>query len=123
MKDTVKIMTESAFGFDTNIMGKNRELFESTAMVSEEVRQLTGFTPDKVVVLKKDNDVFIEFAGNLERLMKDAGYDVKEAIQSVMIENKQMATTPNIIVDESCVDTVNMEALIGIVGADHVLRK
>lgn len=123
MKDTVKIMAESDFGFDTNIMNQNRALFEGSEMISEDVRQLTGYTPDKVVALNDGNNVYIEYANNLERLMEDAGYDINEAIDAVMAENHTMAIDPIIILDESCIDRVDIDALASAVGADHIFRK
>lgn len=123
MKDTVKIMTESAFGFDTEISSKNKQLFESMNMISEETRQLTGFTAEKVTVLNDGNNIYIEFANNLERFMQDSGYEFKEALESVMTCNKCMSTDANIILDESCIDNVDIDAMISIVGEDHIFRK
>lgn len=123
MKDTVKVMLESEFGFDTNTYSKNKEILESTELVSEEVRQLTGFTPEKVTVLNDGNNIYIEFANNLERLMEDAKYDLQEAVDAVMIENNIAACDVNIIVDESAVDRINMEELVKVIGKEHVFRK
>ena len=123
MKDTVKVMLESDFGFGTEIYSKNREILEGMSFVSEDVRQLTGFTPEKVVVLNNDKNIYIEFAGNLERLMEDADCDLREALDMVMMCNNIAACDANIIVDESAVDRIDMEALVKIVGADHIFRK
>lgn len=123
MKDTVKVMVESDFGFDTNILQQNRGLFENAEIISEDVRQLTGYTPDKVVALDDGNNVYIEYANNLERLMEDAGYDVQEAIDAVMAESHKMAVDPYIILDESCIDRVDIDALSKVVGYDHIFRK
>ena len=112
MKDTVKVMLESEFGFDTNTYSKNKEILESVELVSEDVRQLTD-----------GNNIYIEFANNLERLMEDAKYDLQEAIDAVMIENNIAACDVNIIVDESAVDRINMEELIKVLGKEHVFRK
>lgn len=123
MKDTVKVMLESEFGFDTNTYSKNKEILEGVELVSENVRQLTGFTPEKVTVLNDGNNIYIEFADNLERLMEDAKYDLQEAVDAVMIENNIAACDVNIIVDESTVDRINMEELIKVIGKEHVFRK
>ena len=123
MKDTVKIMVESDFGFDTNTLQQNRGLFESAEMISEDVRQLTGYTPDKVVALDDGNNVYIEYANNLERLMEDAGYDIQEALDAVLAEGHKMAVDPYIILDESCIDRVDIDTLAKVVGADHIFRK
>ena len=34
MKDTVKVMLESEFGFDTNTYSKNKEILEGVELVS-----------------------------------------------------------------------------------------
>ena len=123
MRDTVKVMLESDMGFGTEIYSKNREILENMDFVSEEVRQLTGFTPEKVVVLTTNDNIYIEFANNLERLMADAGCDLREAVDMVMMCNNVAACDANIIVDESAVDRIDMEALVKVVGEDHILRK
>lgn len=123
MKDTVKVMLESDFGFGTEITSKNRQILEEMDFVSENVRQLTGFTPEKVVVLSDNDNIYIEFAGNLERLMGDQGLDLQEALEMVMMSNGLAACDANIIVDESAVERIDMEALVKIVGESHILRK
>ena len=123
MKDTVKVMLESDFGFGTEVYSKNREILEGMDLVSENVRQLTGFTPEKVIVLSDNEKIYIEFAGNLERLMKDQEVDLHEALDMVMMCNNIAACDANIIVDESAVDRIDMEALVKVVGEGHVLRK
>jgi hypothetical protein len=123
MKDTTKIMLESDFGFDTSTYSKNREILDDMNFVSEEVRQLTGYTPEKVAVLSDGNNIYIEFAGNLERLMNDGGYDLREALDMVMMHNNLGAYDANIIVDESSIDRIDIDALIKEVGTEHVFRK
>lgn len=123
MKETVRTMLESSFGFETEVISKNKEILESMNIVTENVRQMTGFTPEKVIVLNDDNNYYIEFANNLEKLMEDAGCDFQEALEMVMTENKICAYDVNIIVEESCADRIDMNALIEAVGKDHVFRK
>lgn len=123
MKDTVKVMLESEFGFGTEVYTKNKQAFMEMEIVTEKVRQLTGFTPEKVAVLNDGNNIYIEFAGNLERLMEDGGYDIEEALSMVMIENNIAALDANIILDESCVDRIDLDALVKVVGKEHIFRK
>ena len=123
MKETVRTMLVSSFGFEKEVISKNKEILESMNIVTENVRQMTGFTPEKVIVLNDDNNYYIEFANNLEKLMEDAGCDFKEALDMVMNENKICAYDVNIIVEESCVDRIDMNALIDAVGKEHVFRK
>ena len=123
MKDTVKAMLESDFGFGIDISSKNKQIFESVNLISENVRQLTGYTPEKVAVLSDGNNIYIEFAGNLERLIDDAGCDIQEALDMVMQHNNLAACDANIILDEASVERINMEALVKIVGKEHIFRK
>lgn len=123
MKDTVKLMLESDFGFDVENYSKNRQILEDTAYISEAVKQLTGYTPEKVTVLSDGNNIFIEFAGNLERLMEDSKCDFKEALNMTMEANNIAALDANIIIDESCADRINLDEMIKIVGKDHIFRK
>ena len=123
MENTVKVMLESDFGFSTSAFSKNREILEGVELVSESIRTLTGFTPERVTVLNDGNNIYIEFANNLERLMEDTGYDLQDALDAVMMENKIAACDANIILDESCVDRINLEEFIKVVGKEHVFRK
>lgn len=123
MKDTLKVMLESEVGFGTTIYSQNRQIFDEMDIVTENVRQLTGFTPEKVVALNDGNNIYIEFANNLERLMKDSGYDLREAVDSVMMCNHVANQDANIIVDESCIDRINMEEMIKVIGKEHIFRK
>ena len=123
MRDTVKVMLESELGFGTEIYSKNKEILVGIDFVSEEVRQLTGFTPEKVIVLTDSKNIYIEFANNLERLMNDGNYDLREAVDMVMMCNNVAACDANIIVDESALDRIDMEALVKVVGEEHIFRK
>lgn len=124
MRDTVNVMLESDFGFGTEVMSKNKAILEDMDFVSENVRQLTGFTPEKVIVLSdKNENIYIEFAGNLERLIDDQGVTFQEALEMVMMSNNLAACDANIIVDEASAERINMEELIKVVGEGHVLRK
>lgn len=123
MQDTVKLMLESDFGFSMEGYAKNRSILENTQYVSDEIRQLTGFTPEKVVVLSDGNNIYIEFANNLERLMEDAKVDFREAIGMVMESNRIAGNDANIIIDESCIDRIDLDSLTAIIGQDHIFRK
>ena len=123
MRDTAKIMLESEFGFSTEIYSENKQTLEDMNFVSENVRQLTGFTPEKVTVLDDGNNIYIEFANNLERLMEDGNYDFNEALSLVMMENKIANCDANIIIDESAIDRIDINAIIKVVGKEHVFRK
>lgn len=123
MQNTAKIMLESEFGFSSEIFSENRQILEDMNFISENVRQLTGYTPEKVIALSDGNNVYIEFANNLERLMEDGGYDFREALDLVMMENHAAGYDPYIILDESSIDRLDLSALIKEVGSDHILRK
>ena len=123
MHNTTKIMLESEFGFSGEIFSENKQVFEGMDFISENVRELTGFTPEKVIALNDGNNVYIEFANNLERLMSDGGFDLREALDMVMTHNKVAGVDPYIILDESAIDRIDLTELMKEVGADHVLRK
>ena len=123
MHNTTKIMLESEFGFSGEIYTENRQVLENMDFISENVRQLTGFTPEKVIALSDGNNVYIEFANNLERLMSDGGFDLREALDMVMTHNHVAGVDPYIILDESVIDKINLSELMKEVGADHILRK
>ena len=123
MQNTAKIMLESEFGFSGEIYSENRQVFDNMNFISESVRQLTGFTPEKVIVLNNGNDIYIEFANNLERLMEDGGFHLREALDMVMTQNFVGGCDPYIILDESCIDRINLTELAKEVGADHIVRK
>lgn len=123
MQNTVKIMLESEFGFPGEIYSENRQVLENMDFISENVRQLTGYTPEKVIVLNDGNNIYIEFANNLERLMEDGGFHLREALDMVMSNNFVAGCDPYIILDESCVDRINLTELAKEVGADHIVRK
>ena len=123
MKNTVQAMLESEFGCSLNILSDNKQILNNMDMISESVRQLTGYTPEKVAVLNDGNNIYIEFANNLERLMEDGGYYFNEALSMVLECNFIAGCQPYIIIDESAVDRINLNAIIAEVGAEHVLRK
>lgn len=123
MKNTVQTMLESDFGCSLNIFSDNKQILNNMDMISESVRQLTGYTPEKVAVLNDGNNIYIEFAGNLERLMQDGGYYFREALDMVLECNFIAGCDPYIIIDESAVDRIDLSAIVAEVGADHVFRK
>ncbi len=113
MKDTVRCMLESEFDMPLSMEDTNLTLLQTIDPISESVRELTGFTPEKAVVLATtDNHYYIEFAGNIERLMKDQQLSFNEAVEEICLSNKICLEDVSIIVDESCVDKICLEDLI-----------
>jgi len=123
MKETVRTMLESDFGFNMTGYSKNKEIFERISFASKEVIQMTGFTPEKVIVLNDNNTYYIEFCGNLERLMEDADISLQEAIDEVTMYNNIAACDVNIILDECCIDRINLDEMIKLIGIEHIFRK
>ena len=71
---------------------------------------LTGYTPDKVIVLVDEStgDYMIEFSNNLERLMHDQNLDMEAAVEAVCAaDDISRHATVNILVDESSLDKID----------------
>lgn len=123
MKNTVKTMLESDFGFATSTYSANKVAFENTQTLAESTVNMMNQTPDRVIVLKDNDKYYIEFANNLDRLMVDQKLDFKEAVEEVALSNKIAACDINIIIDESSIDRIDLESLFEEVGKEHVFRK
>lgn len=112
MKETVRAMLESEFGMPISMEDANIQAFHRMKPVSEEVRQLTGFTPEKVVVNSDGFQYYVEFSGNIERLMKDQQYTFNEAMSEIAMHNKIQLENVCVVVDESCINKLDLDALM-----------
>ena len=112
MVNTAKVMLESETGIAASYVNVNRSIFESFSPLTEAELQLTGYTPEKVCVLDRgDGRYFIEFSGNLERLMQDQKIDIDEAVELVCSENNIEPCDIGIIFDEAAIEKINMRKL------------
>ena len=108
MKNTVECLMESEFGFNGTIVTESKKIFDGLESISENVRQLCGYTPEKVIMLTDGESYYCEFTNNLERLMSDQKLDLSEAVDELQSANNIYGETINIIVDESCIDKLNL---------------
>lgn len=112
MKETVRAMLESEFGMPISMEDANIEAFSKMKPVSESVRHLTGFTPEKVVVNGDGYKYYVEFSGNIERLMKDQQLTFNEAMSEIAMCNKIQLENVCVVVDESCINKLDLNALM-----------
>lgn len=112
MNDKIVAVAESAFGFAPCVVSENSRVFEEDIKsLSESQRKLIGFTAEKVIVNSDGIDSFVEYTENLERYMKDSGKSLNEAVEDICKQNDLLSESIVIVVDESCVDKLDMTAL------------
>lgn len=113
MKDTVKALIESACMPDLDFTTKNRAAFNILDTVTEAQRVNTTYIPQKVIVVKDpEGGYLVEYANNLERLMTDQDLGVVEAMQLVCDVNDLSIDECTLIIDESCIDRIDITKLI-----------
>lgn len=113
MKDTVKALIESACMPDLDFTTKNRTAFNILDTVTEAQRINTTYIPQKVIVVKDpEGGYLVEYANNLERLMIDQDLGVAEAMQLVCDVNDLSIDECTLIMDESCIDRIDITKLI-----------
>lgn len=113
MKDTVKALIESACMPDLDFVTKNRAAFNILDTVTEAQRINTTYIPQKVIVVKDpEGGYLVEYANNLERLMTDQDLGVAEAMQLVCDVNDLSIDECTLIMDESCIDRIDITKLI-----------
>ena len=114
MKDTVNSLLESTLYPEMDNQTKNIMTFSQLDTLTESQIQLTGYTPDKVIVLvdESSNNYFIEFNHNLERLMHDQDINIEEAVDRVMAANDiSKYSDMSIIVDESSLKKLDLNSI------------
>lgn len=124
MKDTVKALIESACMPDLDFATKNRTAFNILDTVTEAQRVNTTYIPQKVIVVKDpEGGYLVEYANNLERLMIDQDLGVAEAMQLVCDVNDLSIDECTLIMDESCIDRIDITKLIEADTDFNVKRK
>ena len=84
MKDTVKMLVESACVPDLDFATRNTAAFNILDPITESQKMNTTYIPQKVIVVKDPENqggYLVEFSNNLERLMQDQDVGVIEAMQ------------------------------------------
>lgn len=124
MINTIACMleAESKFGLGIQTKTVNEQVYDQLQEASQDLRNLLGYTVDKVCVNSDGKDsYYIEFANNLERYMSDQKiYTVEEAVTNIAEHYGIMEEDIFIIVDESCLDKLDISALSE---KYHVLKK
>lgn len=113
MKDTIKALVESACMPNLDFASKNRAAFNILDTVTEAQRMNTTYIPQKVIVVKDpEGGYLVEFANNLERLMVDQDLGVEEAMQLVCDVNDLSIDECTLVMDESCIDRIDISRII-----------
>lgn len=113
MLDTVKSLLESSVEPEVDFFTQNRVALNMLKSVAESERMSTRFTPQKVMVLKSpEGGYLVEYANNLERFMLDNDMGIKEAMLVVSEVNEIPVDECTVIFDESCVERIDIGAVI-----------
>lgn len=113
MLDTVKSLLESSVEPEVDFFTQNRAALNMLESVAESERMSTRFTPQKVMVLKSpEGGYLVEYANNLERFMLDNDMGIKEAMFVVSEVNEIPVDECTVIFDESCVERIDIGAVI-----------
>ena len=113
MLNTVKSLLESSVEPEVDFFTQNRAALNMLESVAESERMSTRFTPQKVMVLKSpEGGYLVEYANNLERFMLDNDMGIKEAMLVVSEVNEIPVDECTVIFDESCVDRIDIGAVI-----------
>lgn len=112
MKDKLIGVCESAYGFSPTIVTENTRAMDGFEKMSLEEKALISYDrPEKVMVGSDKIDYFIEYSNNLERYIKDSGLEFHEAVEEICKANDCLIESVVIVVDESCVDKLDLIAL------------
>lgn len=110
MKNTVAMLAESELSLNIEKYQNNKSIFESFDSITESQRQLTGFVPEKVIVLvDESSNYLVEFTNNIERLMKDQSLNLIEAMTEVCDVNNIPLSKTTLVLDESCLDKIDLD--------------
>lgn len=124
MQDTAKLLYESVGDteFKLNSYGENESAFVGLKQLNETCQQLMGITPEKVVVnTTKGGNYLVEFAGNLDKMIRDQRVSLDESIDMIAECNGIDRSRIHIVLDESSIERINIPAAqeLGI----HFVRK
>ena len=114
MKDTVKAIIESSVLPEVDFLSKNTAALNILDTVDEADRRQLAFIPQKVTVMKRPlkEGYLVEYSNNLERLMLDENVGIVEAMQMVCDVNNIAVDECAVVFDESCVNKIDIEAVI-----------
>ncbi len=114
MKDTVKAIIESSVLPEVDFLSKNTASLHILDSATAADRRQLQFIPTKVTVMKRPmtEGYLVEYANNLERLMLDQEVGIVEAMQMVCDTNDIPMDECAVVFDESCVNKIDIGAVI-----------
>lgn len=112
MKDTVRSLLESAVEPEFDFISKNTAAYNILRPVTESEMMTTQYVPQKVMVLRDGDKYVVEYANNLERLMLDQEMGIVEAMEVVVAVNNICVDECTVVFDESCINKIDIEAVI-----------
>lgn len=114
MQDTVKALIESSVEPNIDFYTKNRSSLNMLDSITESEKMSMGFTAQKVLVQKspEDNRYLVEYANNLEKFMLEQDIGIKEAMNVIADINEIPIDECAVVFDESCVNKIDIGAVI-----------
>lgn len=112
MKDTVRSLLEFAAKPEFDFVSKNTAAYNILRPVTESEMMTTQYVPQKVMVLRDGDKYVVEYANNLERLMLDQDMGIVEAMEVVAAANNICVDECTVVFDESCIEKIDIEAVI-----------
>ena len=114
MQDTVKALIESSVEPNIDFYTKNRSSLNMLDSITESEKMSMGFTAQKVLVQKspEDNRYLVEYANNLEKFMLEQDIGIREAMSVIADINEIPVDECAVVFDESCVNKIDIGAVI-----------
>lgn len=113
MKDTVKSLLESSVEPNVDFYTENLASLNILDTITESEKMSMGFNAQKVMVLKSpEGGYLVEYANNLERFMLDNNMGIREAMNVVADVNEIPIEECKVVFDNSCVDKIDIGAVI-----------
>lgn len=113
MKDTVKSLLESSVEPNVDFFTENLASLNILDTITESEKMSMGFNAQKVMVLKSpEGGYLVEYANNLERFMLDNDMGIREAMNVVADVNEIPIEECKVVFDNSCVDKIDIGAVI-----------
>ena len=113
MKDTVKSLLESSVEPNVDFFTENLASLNILDTITESEKMSMGFNAQKVMVLKSpEGGYLVEYANNLERFMLDNDMGIREAMNVVADINEIPIEECKVVFDNSCVDKIDIGAVI-----------
>ena len=113
MKDTVKSLLESSVEPNVDFYTENLASLNILDTITESEKMSMGFNAQKVMVLKSpEGGYLVEYANNLERFTLDNDMGIREAMSVVADVNEIPIEECKVVFDNSCVNKIDIGAVI-----------